>query len=187
MTSVTEVANLALQEIGQTPITDINEGTDSANQVLLVYDDVVTEVTQSKFWSQVKTRVELARLPDPPLYGFNFQFQLPADNLNVLSINERPAQEFTYNIEDGKLLFNQDEVKITYIRKQDNPTLWGYGLKRAIVLRLAAGVSYGVVRNAELTQQLYNLYRSFSREASGRDSNQGSRKHYNATRTLRIR
>lgn len=187
MTSVTEVANKALLEIGQDPITDLNEGSSEANKVLIIFDSVVTEVTQSKYWRSAITRVELAVLTEKPLYGFNFQFQLPPDNLDVIEINETPTTGVRYNIEDGKLLFDDSTIKIAYIRKQDNPTLWGSRLERAIVLRLAAGISYTIVRNVQLTESLYNAYNNWSRTASSKDSKQGSRKYYSSTRTTRFR
>ena len=192
MPSRTHICNLALIEIGEPPISDIDDVTTPAARCKLVFDDYVDEVCVSKYWSKIKTRIELALLPDPPLYGYNFQFQLPTDVLQVVSINDTPTgPPFTnierYVIEDNKLLIDRTSVFITYTQKQSNPELWGQFLERAIVLRIAAGLAFIFTGSRTLAQDLHSLYTSYSRKSSGMDSNQGSRRVIRATNLTRVR
>lgn len=187
MPTRTHICNLSLSEIGEQTITDISDGTKKANDCKLIFDDVVDEVAASEYWSKLKSRVELARLPDPPLYEFNFQFQLPSDSLQVVSVNDIDIGEFRYQIEDNKLLIDHSNVKIKYIKKQSNPELWGTFLQRAVVLRLAAGLAFKFTGDKALSESLYSFYDKYSRRATANDSNQGSRRFIRSTRLLRVR
>jgi len=187
MTSKTHICNLALQEIGEPPITDIDDATTPAGRCKLIFDDVVAEVSASKYWSKTKDRVELALLPEPPVYGFNYQFQLPADHLNIVEINEFNEGDIPYQIEGDRLLINQSSVFIKYTRTQTNPDKWGRFLQRAIVLRLAAGICFIFTASPKLTESLYKLYEKYSRESAATDSNQGSRRKMRATTLTRVR
>lgn len=187
MTSRTHISNLALNKIGQPPITDIDDGLLESNRMLLVFDDVVDEVTKSRFWVRVKKRVELAKLEETPLYGFNFQFQLPPDALRVIAINEIASVTTPFKIEGTKLLYDLSTVSINYIERQDDPTLWGDGLKNAIVWRLAAEVAYIFTSSVTLTESLYARYDEVNKKESSIDSRQGSRPKYHSGDTLRDR
>lgn len=187
MPSRTHICNLALQEIGEPPITDIDDITTEANRCKLVFDDVVDEVCASKFWSKIKNRVELALLPDPPVYDFIFQFQLPADHLNILFINDSFPDSIRFSIEKKKLLIDRSSVFITYIQKQTNPEEWGQFLERAITLRLAAGIAYIFTGSLKIAEALEAKYNRYSRTSSTTDSNQGSRRLATATTLTRVR
>lgn len=187
MPSRTHICNLALLEIGQSPITDIADVTINAQRCNLIFDDIADEVASSKYWSKLKTRVELALLPDPPVYEFNFQFQLPSDHLEIISINDNPQYSVQFQIEDNKLLINNSSVFIKYIQKQSNPEKWGQLLERAVVLRLAAGLCYITTGDRSLTTDIYARYIVYSRASAALDSNQGSRRKLRAQTITRVR
>ncbi len=187
MVSRTHVCNLALIEIGEEPITDINDITTNASRCRLILDDVVDEVSSSRYWSRIKKRVELAVLAQPPEYEFNFQFQLPSDNLQVISINNIDVGGVRYQIEGTKLLINDSSVFIKYISTQRNPDQWGQFLQRAIVLRLAAGLAYIITGSTQLQETKYLLYEKYSMRSTSTDSNQGSRRKVQANTITRVR
>lgn len=187
MPSRTHICNLALNEIGQPPITDIADVTRNAQRCNLMFDDIVDEVAASKYWSKLKERVELALLPDPPIYEFNFQFQLPSDHLEIISINDNQQETVIYQIEKGILLINDSSVFIKYIQKQSNPEKWGQLLERVVVLRLAAGLCYITTGDKALTNDIYSRYDLYSRRYSSLDSNQGSRRKIRAKTITRVR
>lgn len=192
MPSRTHICNLALNEIGEPPISDIDDISTPAARCKLVFDDIVDEVSSSKYWSKIKSRVELALLPDPPLYGYSFQFQLPSDVLQVIEINNIPTgPPFTnverYVIENNKLLIDRNSVFITYTKKQTNPELWGIFLERAITLRLASGIAYIFTGSRIMAQELLSLYTAYSKESASMDSNQGSRRLIRVTNLTRVR
>ncbi len=187
MPSRTHVCNSSLIIIGENPITDIEDITVPAKRCKLIFEDIADEVSSSKYWSKLKKRVELALLQDPPEYEFNFQFQLPSDNLQVLSINEFPIDNFQYQIEDNKLLINQSSIFIKYIQHQRNPEKWGKFLERAVVLRMAAELCYITTGDSVLSDKIFNRYILYSKTSAATDSNQGSRRKVSATTITRVR
>ena len=187
MPSRTHICNLALLEIGEPTITDIDDATVPAGRCKLLFDDVADEVAASKYWSKVKNRVELAVLTEPPVYEFSFQFQLPSDHLQIISINEFNPGDIEFQIEKDKLLINQSSVFIKYTQKQSNPEKWGTYLERAVVLRLAAGLAYIFTGSRTLANELYTLYITYSKISAASDSNQGSRRKIRATTITRVR
>ena len=187
MPSRTQICNLSLLEIGEEPISDI-EGTErNATRCKLIFDNVVDTVCVSKYWSKLKQRVELALLPDPPIYGFNFQFALPSDHLQILSINDRTPDRIQFQIEKNNLLVNESAVFIKYIQKQRNPEQWGELLETAVVYMMSARLGYIVTGDRNLQNDKYALYDKFSRSAATLDSNQGSRRKIRATTLTGVR
>lgn len=187
MTSKTDICNMSLLEIGQPPITDITDGSADAVTCLLVFDNVVDSVVASKYWSRVRQRTELAPLPDPPEYEFTTQFQLPADFLQELAINNMDIGDIDYAIEQDKLLISSSSVFIKYIKKQSNPELWGIQLETAIIYFLAARIAYKITGDLKLQEMKYGLYQAWSRAAASTDNKQGSRRQARATQLKRVR
>lgn len=187
MTSKTDICNMALLEIGQPPITDITDGSADAVTCSLVFDNVVDSVVASKYWSKVRQRAELAPLVDPPEYEFTTQFQLPADFLQELSINDRDIGDIEYAIEKDKLLISTSSVFIKYIQRQPNPELWGIQLQTAIIYLLSARIAYKITGDAKLQEMKYGLYQAWTRAAASTDNKQGSRRQARATQLKRVR
>ena len=116
--SKTDIANGALQHIGAPAIKDIDDiQSKSAKEIKKVFDETVAEVGAMHKWNCLKRRAYGAQLSDKPIFGWEYQYRLPSDNLLVVSVNDKDNEsgEPNWEVEGDLLLTNDEEAKIRYI------------------------------------------------------------------------
>lgn len=133
--SITGVCNIALVKIGVDPISDINDsGSKPARTCLALWEanrDAVLEATK---WKCASKRAELQLLEDAPLFGWDHQFQLPADYIRDIAVKDG----FPYQIEGDKLLCNELECYLRYVYRLTTTGSYHPTLIEAMAARLAS-------------------------------------------------
>jgi len=105
MATTTEIANFALSHLGETRITDIAQGVESARVCNLWFDTARRAALRSANWTCASKRASLAPLADAPTYGFELQYLLPGDFLRMIRVRRAiDGREFV--VEGDKLLTN---------------------------------------------------------------------------------
>ena len=69
MSSFTQMASNALQQLGAAPISDIAENPGRAKRVNAIYQDVRDAVIRDAKWNFALERVQLAALADAPAFN----------------------------------------------------------------------------------------------------------------------
>lgn len=166
MTSKLEIINLALLEIGDTKLENINETGAGAISARSFYDLVVNSIFSSEYtWRFADKKANLARSATPPLdspesnetlgnYGFRYAYQLPADYLKVWKVNGGRHDRF--EIVGDKIFTDQRELVLDYTRRTPEST-WPPYFQSAVVYALAARIAMPVTENSNLRQQLEQL------------------------------
>ncbi len=86
MASNVDIANLSLRKIGETRINALDDNTPQATVVNSVYQQVRDREIAKRLWKFAATRAALAALSTPPLFGYQYQYVLPADCQRVLEV-----------------------------------------------------------------------------------------------------
>ena len=113
------------------------------------------------------------------LAGYEHRFALPSDFVRLMEINgeQVTASDEYYEIEEGYILTDSDEISIRYIATETIATL-GPLLQNAIALRLAAKVAVPLLGSAEkhaLMVQLFTKALAEARQVDAQES--GSREN----------
>jgi hypothetical protein len=146
MATQTDICNLALALLGQTPISSINEDSTAGRLCRQFYAQVYDEVLRSHAWKCAKARTALAELATTPDFGWDHQFQLPADCLRVLQLEEL---DYEFDIEGDTLLTNDDTANIIYISRITPNKLDSWAVK-AIYHTLAYQMAYPLTQSLSL-------------------------------------
>lgn len=152
MATQTELCNLALALLGQEAISSVNEDSRSGRLCRQFYSQVYDEVLRSHAWKCAKTRSALAELADAPAFGWDHAFQLPADCLRALWLEEL---DYEFDIEQGSLLTNDDEANLVYIARVTPNKLDSWAAK-VIYHSLAVAMAYPLTQSLSLKQTLEN-------------------------------
>lgn len=83
MASRTAISNRALTKVGAARIIDLTDDTPQARAVDSMYDIERRALLRGHRWNFAMRRASLPALAEAPTWGFDFQFQLPADCLRV--------------------------------------------------------------------------------------------------------
>lgn len=170
MASQVDICNLALTAIGHKTIANIEEQTEAARKCKVYYQPVVDETLRAYNWNCATARAWLAQETDTPVFGFAFQYALPADCLRVLQLERL---DLKFKVEGRKLLTNESTAKILYIKRigagEMDPLLVG-----AVAARLAAELAYALSNNRSLAELMLKVYEQKKLEAGCIDAQEGT-------------
>lgn len=169
--SQTEVANIALTELGTDLIVSLEDAVKAAILIKTNWNNLLDAVTRAYPWNFARTRKTLS--PDataPEGDDWTYQFTLPPESLRVLKTDLTDEQ---WVIEGRKLLCNTDTVTIQYLQRVDDVTRWDACFVQAYAARLAHLLAYPLVQSAALKDSMWTTYKQKLSEARSIDAQEG--------------
>jgi len=151
-TSATEIANSALVKIGAQRIADLADANERARLLNEQYAKVRDELLYSHPWNFAVHMEELALDATAPEFEWASRFPLPNNCLRVIGTDLPNISE--WEVQGGWLMCNFEEVKIKYIKKEEDVTLYSPAFCEALASKLAADVSYSIMQSVTLKQAL---------------------------------
>ena len=168
--TIIKICNMALTMAGEPTITSLAESSKSARICDLRFADVRDSVLRAHPWNCATKRASLAQLEDAPAYGFTYQFQLPADYLRLVEV-EDPDMEF--KVEGRAFLTDSTTVKMRYVYRVVDVAFLDELCRQAIAAKLAHEICLSITRNAERAQVLLASYKEKLAEARFIDAGEG--------------
>lgn len=158
--SVVDICNASLVALGEDPITSLSDATKRASLCALRYDGVRVGVLEGYPWHCATSRALLPALIDVPLFGYANAFQLPADCLRVIKLDN--DEDGPWIVEGRTLLCNASApLGIIYIFDLTDTTRMAPMLRDVIALELAVDLCEALnqsdTRIQRLQQRLENL------------------------------
>ena len=166
---------MALARIGGQRITDYNDTTESSKYAIycrLFYTQTAKSLMRSHLWRFARDRVELSQDTETPDFQYSYQYSLPADFLRHILIydgSDLPEGKtyVSYEIEGKKLLIDESEVFMKYIKWVESPAEWDPLFIEVLVLQLAnklvipisGGGKEGMALKADIDAELYGSRR----------------------------
>ena len=157
--SVINICSNALLRIGADPINAFTDG-NSANEIARgrlcqnLWPSVRDSLLRSHPWNCAVKRLKLAPLSAAPAFNYTKQFQLPADWLRTLDINDVPTNDYDFRMEGGKILVNTDTLNLRYIFRNEEPSSWDALLVECAELLMAGAIAYPITKSMSLKQEL---------------------------------
>lgn len=168
--TVAQLANRALYHLGKPPIADMSESSEQARVMGGLYANVVRAELRLHAWSFAMRRDMLAALSEAPKFAYGKQFQLPADFLRLIVIDEMWVDTSTrevgdvvlpvYTIEGRRLLANLNApLPIRYIADvTDDLSLFDPLFFECAALKMAYAAAPSLVRNEARMKTLKQDY-----------------------------
>lgn len=157
--SVVSIVNAALDYLGQTPITSIDENSLGARVMQRSYDRSRDAVLRAYPWNCAMGRAVLAAETTAPAWGFAVQYPLPVDCLRVLEILDDVTLDIPWRVEGRRILTDQPApLKIRYVRQITDPSEFDPLVADVLAVRLAADTTRQITGSASDTQAMVQLY-----------------------------
>lgn len=166
-----EIRNLALGCLGADPITDIDEDTENARKLKMIYIPVLKDLLRAHPWNFSSKRASLAQLAETPAFGFAYYYQLPPDCLRAVEVNEDPTINFV--VEGRKLLCDDETIDLKYIVYVEDPTLYDPNFVALFAARLAAEIAYAITQSRTVTKDRWEIYLEMVKTARSSDAQEG--------------
>lgn len=170
MTSWQHIANMALYELGEKPLTNYEtEQSTPAKLCQTFMQQAVNEVLVERWWVCAKTRQRLALLEDKPEGGkWQYQFQLPV-NPKCLQIRETDP-EVSWEKEGNRILTNFTPITLVYTKEITDPTELDDYMLRPIALHLSQLIGPKLNSDPNLPAKLLAIYNLALDDAKAADA-----------------
>ena len=155
----TQMLNFALGQIGADRITAIDDGSVNANYCQDFYAPLRTQLLRGHHWNFAETRAMLSAEPTPPLFEYAFAYPLPADCLKLKEYNGSALDTSVlpdgvlvtrfFKIEGRKLLSNDGEVYIVYVRDVTDVNQWDSLFYMVLTTWLAGLLAGAITKNIQ--------------------------------------
>tara|TARA_R110000803_G_scaffold60425_1_gene119672 strand:- start:7654 stop:8256 length:603 start_codon:yes stop_codon:yes gene_type:complete len=166
-TSEVQIVNNALVKIGANAIISLTENSEAARAANVIFEQVRDASIRDHIWNFAVTRVELAQNSTAPAFGFAFQYNLPANCLRVLQMED---PNMVYKIEGRKLLTDEGEAKLLYLARVEDVNLYDPMFVEAFSARLAAELSITLSESNSLYQNMMEMYQRKLQDARSADA-----------------
>jgi hypothetical protein len=160
MSSETDVANVALRLIGQTPISNRTDGTSNGNIIDDIFDDTRDDLLRYSPWNFATRRVELAQSVTAPAFEFDYAYPLPADWIRTVSVHSNNAGTgaILHRMEtigtQRVIVCSSDQIFLRYVYQEKDPNIWSSDFRRAMSLALARDLAVPISSSNTLQEQL---------------------------------
>jgi hypothetical protein len=159
-----------LIKVGADRISSINQETKSARLLNAIWDEMVDAVLGAHPWKFATKRATLAPTSTTPAFGFDYEYDIPADCLRPLDTD---PDDINWVVENGKILSDESTLDIRYIWRNTDPASWDARFCEALAWKLAENVSYALAPSIELRSDCRKGFAVAMQEARTMDASQG--------------
>lgn len=155
MPSVTDLLNDSLGQIGEQPITAIDDGLNNANYCGRFYPSLLDSALQAHDWKFAQAQAELAQDTATPLYNYSYSFALPSDYLKMVQYNGWAVPWGSRFKRFGAHLYTNDsQVYLTYIQRITDPNLWSPMFYQYLAAHLASKLCNAIPKDSKKAAEL---------------------------------
>lgn len=171
MPSQTQFLNACLGRVGAARITAIDDGSTNANHCLDVYEATVKAALRSHTWDFADKYAQLELDVATPLLQFAYQYTLPFDFVRLVqyigflttSVDQDPLivtadptlpVRQSWKVQGRKILSNDSQAAIEYIRYVENPNEWDAGFYEMMVPWMASKLAYCIPKDSVMAANL---------------------------------
>ncbi len=174
-TSVVEICNAALSDLGEDPIMSLTDASKAARLCNQRWPGVRDAVLRSHTWNSCMARASLAAALEAPA-GWAARYPLPGDCLRVVAVAASGRALTNWEITARDLMCDADApVDITYVSRETDPSVYDATLCEVLSARLAAVMAYPLTASTSLSQVKWAEYEAKLREARGLNAHEGGR------------
>jgi hypothetical protein len=176
----TQICNLALGEVGDSySIMDINETSNQAAVCRLFFEPTRDALLRSHPWNFARALSDLSALSTEPVFGWDFQYQLPSDFIRLVEFNGLDAwqTEDDFQIANGPegglvLLTDVTAASVVYIKRVTDANLFDPLFVEALTMRLAARVCTKLTKDDGIKDRLARESKEALARARQTDANE---------------
>lgn len=200
MTSTVDICNYALNMLGASTISSLDENSKVARIINQRYEGARDYVFREHTWNSLIRRAELARDTEVPAFGYEYQYPLPVEPfcLRVLEFSNGsmsyPQDNMmtssggpVFVIEGRNLLTDEETAKIKYIARVTDPNEYDSGLIETLATFLASDICYAVTGSTSLVQVTYAKYEQVLKNARHTDATEGAASRLEASDFIEAR
>ncbi|MDB6078125.1 MAG: uncharacterized protein JWO82_1872 [Akkermansiaceae bacterium] len=165
-TSFTDIANLALSEIGAKLIASLEtESSEEARVCRLRFPQARDALLRQHGWNFAVVRADLSKVAEAPVSDWDAAWQMPGDCVRVLRVaaGDPDVRGGDFSIEGRRLLTRgADAVSLVYVSNAVAVGLWDALFVEALSYLLASKVAGPLTQSPSLATDMLNKYKQLA-------------------------
>jgi hypothetical protein len=163
-----DIVNRGLSKLGGMRITSLEDPAEDARLADSLYVPVRDAEISAHAWNFAKTRVMLPAEAGKPAFGWEHQYELPADCLRVLQAGPWPAAVMSglinhdtsaYAVEGRRLLSNHGPaLNLIYLRREEDTGFYPPEFVEVLACKLAVEMAESLTGSNSKRQLAWNEY-----------------------------
>lgn len=170
MVSEVGIINAALSKIDGNEITAIGQDGVEGEVAQTLYTLVRDALLAAHPWNFAIGRSALTLDATSPSFEFDNQYLLPADCLRCWKLYDTAS---IWRKEGNRLLTNDNEANLIYIKKVTDTGLFSPGFTEALIVKLAAEMTVKITGSQTAAQGLYQEFKDKLKDAKKQDGQEG--------------
>lgn len=174
-TSVIEICNNALLDLGEDSITSLTDNIKAARLCNQRWPAVRDAVLRAHPWNCAMSQAELAAAAESAVWRWDFQYVLPTDLLRLVRVVTAAEQDVDQWEVQGRVLLCDEEAPLflAYVRREQDPQKYDALLSEAMSARMSATLAYPLSGSSSLAENYWKVYKEKILEARGVDAREG--------------
>jgi len=172
------ICNKALYLLGEDEIALLTDAVKPARVCNVLFEPVRDALLRQFPWNFAVKRAALSQSTSSPAFGFDYEYQLPADCLRVLEVQD---SRISWKVEGRKLITNSDTISIRYIARITDPTQYDSQFVDLLSARLASELAIPLTDSNTRFQEMQALYQTRLKAARSSDAQEGTPDMLDAT------
>ena len=172
-TTPVEIFNAALDHLGVEPIVSFSEESKAARIGNRRYAPIRDKLLESHYWNFAEKREELAVVSSsPPVFGFDFKYQLPTDYIKAKHLNVKDSR---FKVEQKRFLHtNLSGALLLYTAKITDVSAFSPMFTELLSLDIAIAVGMSLTQKRSLIADLRIERKEVVRDARSSDGQEGT-------------
>ena len=168
MTDSVSICNLALQAVGASSISDLDEDSTAGRACNRVYAQARDSEIRAHPWNFARERVQVAADATDPAFGYAKRYLMPPDCLRILPTNgqDGPPIQDDWQIE-GRYILTDDTspINLVYIKRVTDEETFDDLFMELLIARIAMDVVERVTQSNTKKEDARKHYIAVQREA----------------------
>jgi hypothetical protein len=176
MASQVSIVNRALIKLGEQPILLLTDNVKQARTMAALFDDTRDAEIRAHRWKFAMRRTRLSALAQAPDWGYQLQYELPADFLGLVQVNEMylrtgMKQRAPWAVEGRRLLTDlAAPLAVRYVARVTDASLFDPLFVDALACRLAMEACEAQTQSDTKFQRVAGMYDQALKLAIRQDS-----------------
>ena len=171
--TVIDICNLGLSAAKAKLIASLDDDSAEGRAAKTWYAPIRDKVLGDRIWSFAKGQFVLNPLAAAPLFGWERQFQLPAEVVRVHRVVDVDGVQVEWDLQGRVILSDALALYVTAVKKEEDTSLYSPGFCVAVGLRLGSIFAIPFAGSRQLRDDLWKEYEVELKDAAGVDGSQG--------------
>lgn len=165
------IVNMALADIGESPISALDQNSSTAKKADAMYSIKRDELLRMHPWGFAKKRVLLAKAVEKPTWGYENFFLIPVDQVKILEVDTGHER---FNKEGRYIATDAEKVGMLYIKRETDTNLYDPSFVSLFAKYLAANLAWSIKGSRTLRSDLMQEFLKDLALARGYSATEGT-------------